>query len=402
MRIVVYVAPFPLQTTLRFGQALAALPDVRLCGVFQKAPPSGAPFADVELVDDALDTDQIAAAVQAITARNGPPHRVLGILENIQEQLAEVRARLGVEGMDPPTAQRFRDKGIMKDALRAGGIPCARYTRVHSEADAREFIQHVGFPVVFKPPAGAGCRATYRVRDEQGLSNALAEMRPSPQREVLAEEFLTGSEFSFETLTLGGDIRFSSIGRYLPTPLEVMETPWLQWVVHLPRDISGPEFAPVREIAPQVNATLGLDTAMTHMEWFRRPDGSVAIGEIAARPPGARIVDMMSWAHDRDLYEDWARLVVFGEVRGTFERRHSVAIGFLRGKGRGRVSAVLGVDAAHKKMGHLVVDRQLPIVGAPRSDTYEGDGWVILRHHDDDVVQAGMRELITTVQVEYA
>ena len=35
---------------------------------------------------------------------------------------------------------------------------------------------------------------------------------------------------------------------------------------------------------------LGLETGFTHMEWFRRDDGSLAIGEIAARPPGAHIV----------------------------------------------------------------------------------------------------------------
>ena len=35
---------------------------------------------------------------------------------------------------------------------------------------------------------------------------------------------------------------------------------------------------------------LGLQTGMTHMEWFGRPDGSIAIGEIGARPPGAQIL----------------------------------------------------------------------------------------------------------------
>ena len=31
---------------------------------------------------------------------------------------------------------------------------------------------------------------------------------------------------------------------------------------------------------------LGLRTGFTHMEWFRRPDGSVAVSEVAARPNG--------------------------------------------------------------------------------------------------------------------
>jgi len=34
----------------------------------------------------------------------------------------------------------------------------------------------------------------------------------------------------------------------------------------------------------------------------RRDDGSLAIGEIAARPPGANCVRMNSFAHDADMY----------------------------------------------------------------------------------------------------
>ncbi len=402
MRTIVYVAPFPLAATLRFGQALATLDDVRVVGIFQQPPPKGSGYTHVELVDNALSTDQIEAAARRIQARFGPIHRLLGILENLQEQLAEVRVRLGLPGITPDIARKFRDKGVMKQALEAAGLPCARHARVRSAADAWAFVDQVGFPIVMKPPAGAGCKATYRVSHPQGLARALDEIRPSAHREVLAEEFLTGAEFSFETLTLGGQVRFCSIGRYYPSPLEVTETPWVQWVVFLPKDISGPEFDAVREIGPKVIAALGLDTALTHMEWFRRPDGSVAIGEIAARPPGARIMDLMSHAHDRDLYRDWARLMVDDVVEGPFERRHAAAAAFLRGAGTGRVAAVDGLDEAQRKMGALVVDRSLPVVGQPKSDSYEGEGWVIVRGEDDDRVRKAVLDLITTVKVRYA
>lgn len=402
MRTIVYVAPFPMAATLRFGRALASLDDVRVVGVFQQPPPPGSGYDHVELVDNALSTDQIEAAVRRVAARFGPVHRLLGILENIQEQLAEVRQRLGLAGVQRDVARRFRDKGVMKLALEAAGLPCARHARVRSAEDAWAFIDQVGFPIVMKPPAGAGCKATYRVSHPQGLAQALAEIQPSPHREVLAEEFLTGAEFSFETLTLGGEVRFVSIGRYYPSPLEVTETPWVQWVVFLPKDISGPEFDAVRELGPRVVAALGLDTALTHMEWFRRPDGSVAIGEIAARPPGARIMELMSHVYDRDLYADWARLMVDGVVEGPFERQHCAAAAFLRGAGQGRVAAVEGLDAAQQKMGALVVDRKLPVIGQPKSDSYEGEGWVIVKGDDDAEVRKAVLDLITTVRVRYA
>ena len=48
------------------------------------------------------------------------------------------------------------------------------------------------------------------------------------------------------------------------------------------------------------------------MEWFRRPDGSVAVSEVGARPPGAQITSMLCYAHDFDLYSAWAALMMDG------------------------------------------------------------------------------------------
>lgn len=409
LRNVVYVAPFPLETTLRFSAAIASLADVRLLGIFREAPRGDAArlFADAEVVADPFDPRQLVEAARRLIARHGPLHRLLGILEDAQVQLAIARQELGLEGPSVETTTAFRDKAHMKDLLRSKKLPCARHALLHGPEPAWAFAETAGFPMVLKPPAGAGCRATYRVSSPQELARVLDEVRPQPDRPVLAEEFLTGAEYSFETLTVGGKVRFHSITRYYPSPLEVMENPWIQWAVVLPRDISGPEFDAVKKLGPKVVKAFGLKDGMTHMEWFRRPDGSVAIGEIAARPPGARIVDITGAAHvdaagrPVDLYRAWARAVVDGAFDGPWERRYAVGVAFLRGMGRGRIVAVEGLDEAQRKMGKLVIDARLPKVGWQRAQGYEGEGTVIVRHEDTEVVKKAILELITTVRVRY-
>ena len=79
---------------------------------------------------------------------------------------------------------------------------------------------------------------------------------------------------------------------------------------------------------------LGLRTGLTHMEWFRRPEGAVAISEVAARPPGAQFTSLLSYAHDIDMYAAWARLEIFGTFAPP-ERRYSVGAAYLRGQGDG-------------------------------------------------------------------
>ena len=79
MRNVVFVAPFPLDTTLRFARAAAALPNVRLLGIMQEAPrgDDAAMFVDLVTVRDGLDTRQLVEAGQVLRKRHGELHRVL-------------------------------------------------------------------------------------------------------------------------------------------------------------------------------------------------------------------------------------------------------------------------------------------------------------------------------------
>jgi biotin carboxylase len=404
MRNVIFAAPFQLDATYRFVRAAAGLSNERMLGLVAQAP-RGADaglFADFEIVSDPLDTGQLVDAAHKLAARHGPIHRVLGILEPLQVQLAHVRQALGVAGTSPEVADLFRDKGRMKDELRRHGLPCARHAVITCAADAADFVARVGFPIVIKPPAGQGCKSTWRITDAEQLQQALQAIRASPERPAIAEEFLRGREFSFETITIGGEVRFASLSRYFPTPLEVMENPWVQWVVVLPRDISGGEYADAHELGIRTVKALGLETGFTHMEWFRRDDGSLAIGEIAARPPGAQIVVCNNYAHDADFHRAWARAVVDEAFDGPFERKYAVGIAFLRGIGRGHVIRLSGLDAANQRVGHLVVESRLPKIGTPRADTYEGDGHVIVRHPDVEVVKAAMQVIIESIRIEYA
>ena len=137
------------------------------------------------------------------------------------------------------------------------------------------------------------------------------------------------------------------------------------------------------------------------MEWFRRDDGSLAIGEIAARPPGANIVLQNSYCHDVDMYRAWARAVVDNAFDGPYQRKYAVGVAFLRGIGRGKVARVTGVDVANAKIGKLVVESKLPRVGTPRADSYEGEGYVVVRDPDTEVVKAAMAAVIESIQIEY-
>ena len=48
----------------------------------------------------------------------------------------------------------------------------------------------------------------------------------------------------------------------------------------------------------------------------------------------------------------------------------------------------------------MVVESRLPKPGQLSSGSYEGDGYIIVRHPDTAVVTGAMRQLVTSVRVE--
>lgn len=412
---VVFVAPFFLDATLRFVHAVASLPGIRLALISQDRQESLPASIRQRLtghyqVRDALDAGQLAEATTFLAKRLGGVDRLLGALEQLQVPLGRVRDHLRIPGMGAEAASNFRDKARMKEVLRAAGLPCARHAAVESVADARAFVREVGLPVVVKPPDGAGAVATYRVSTGEELDRVLSMLRPGPGRRVQIEEFVTGQENSFETVSIGGRAVWDSHTRYSPQPLRVLENSWIQWTVLLPREVDDADTAAIREPARKALEVLGIRTGISHMEWFMTSRGPV-ISEVAARPPGAQIIPLNSYAHGVDFHAAWARLMVFEEFTPP-ERTYAAGAAFFRGQylgrhrgesgGAGRIVAMHGLDQAQKELGHLVVEASLPRLGEAKRSTYEGEGHAILRHPETRVVEDALKRLVSLVQVEVA
>lgn len=403
MRTVALVAPYALPNTMRYVRALCALPDIRPAIIsadpLLKFPADVrrdlAGFAQVHRVDDAR---ALANAAQQIGARIGKVERLFGALEQLQMTFAIARDLADIPGMGAEKVRRFRDKSAMKAAFNAANVPCARHVRVESLDDARRFAETVGLPAILKPVAGVGTQGTWRITDMDELRVALDAAQPSPARPCQLEEMLRGTEHTFETVTIDGKPIWSSATDYLPGPLEVVETPWIQYCVVLPRETEGmARFAATNHAAL---AALGMGTGLTHMEWFARDNGTMAVNEVGARPPGVNIMPLMSHAHGVDMIARWVRLMALD----TFEppqRKRAAGSAFFRGQGDGkRVVAVHGLAEAQQAVGEHVVDVQLPEVGQAKASGYEGEGFAIVAADTTAEVMSALGVLIQTVRVE--
>lgn len=200
------------------------------------------------------------------------------------------------------------------------------------------------------------------------------------------------TEGSFDSVLVNGTLVWRSVTHYL-------RNVWTQPAVLMPGDIGRGEYAELEETALVALKALGLNTGMTHLGWSRRPDGTIAVSEVALHPPGAGICSMLCHAHDFDIYGGWAGLVVYGSFDPP-RRASSVGTVFLRGQGTGVVRRVCGLDTVLDELGSVVVGSRLPQPGQLSSSGDEGDGYVMVRHDDTTVVTEALRRLANDVRVE--
>lgn len=403
---VLFVAPFFGPNMNHCLECLLGLDDVQV-GVITSVPEERVPAKDRLAghyrVDDALDPAQLTAAGRAFAKEWGGVDRLVGYLEPLQEPLAQAREALGIDGLHAEVAKNFRDKNRMKQVLGDAGLPVAKQARVKSAEDALALARDVGYPLVLKPLDGVGSKDTMRVSNEGELFFALNRLMPSASRPVQAEQFVTGDEHTLEAVVLDGEVVWQSSTYYLPGPLTVLENPWVQYCVLLPREQDEPHVERFRDVNKAALRALGLRNGISHMEWFDRGEGQTPIlGEVGARPAGVNIMDMSSFAHDVDFWSKWCQL----EVHRTWsmpERKYACGSAFLRGQGPGRVIAeVSGLEEVLAELGDdMVMKGSLPKVGQPRTSHYEGEGNIIVRHETTRGCVEALKQIVTRTKIIY-
>jgi len=82
------------------------------------------------------------------------------------------------------------------------------------------------------------------------------------------------------------------------------------------------------------------------------------------------------------------------------ERAFAAGAVYLRGSGEGSVRSVAGLDTLRRELGATLVEARIPEPGQPRASSYEGEGYVLLRHPETEVVERGLRRTLEILRVE--
>jgi len=358
------------------GATVIGIGDQALPAVPQEAGRALAHYEHVSLADGAA----VIATLRGLS-RHVRIDQVECLWEPYMMLAAHIREAFGLPGMTAEQTVPFRDKERMKQVLDAAGIRTPRHSSTSTVAGAWEAAERIGYPLIVKPIAGAGSADTYRVDSPEEMAAALSMVGHVEM--VSVEEFVEAEEFTHDTVCADGRILFENVCWYRPRPLQARSHEWVSPTTVALRDLDVEHLRAGREMGRRVLNTLGFQAGFTHMEWYRKADGEVVFGEIGARPPGGRTVDVMNYVTDDDLFRVWAEAVVHGQMSHPLERHYNAASIFKRAVGSGRISRIDGLARLLAEYGDSVAALDLLPVGARRRDwraTLISDGMVIVRH----------------------
>ncbi len=241
------------------------------------------------------------------THRYGKIHRIESHNEYWLAQDARLRTDFNVFGFKNDDMGPIKRKSAMKEVFRNFGIPVARGRIVHGLSDAFELIAETGYPVCAKPDSGVGATQTFKLRNEEELQ---LFFDTKPPMEYIMEEFIEGEIHTFDGLTdREGNVVFMNSFIF---PKGVMESvnDNLDMFYYSQKEIPGD----LIEYGARAAKAFGLKERFFHFEFFRTPESELVALEINARPPGGWSMDMFNYAHDADLYDQYAKLVMDGAV----------------------------------------------------------------------------------------
>lgn len=188
---------------------------------------------------------------------------------------------LGLPGNSPESVYRSTNKAAMREAFAQAGIPVPFFQAVKEGEHGWE--DRLSYPVIVKPTDRSGSRAITKVERPEQLAGALAAaIGQSFEKRAIVEGFLSGEEYSMETISFNKEHRCLAVTKKFTTG-----APHYIEIGHLePAPLSAQQRQKAVDMVFRGLDALGVACGASHAEFRVDPEGEVRIIEIGSRMGG--------------------------------------------------------------------------------------------------------------------
>ncbi len=222
----------------------------------------------------------------------------------LYEETVEWAGAINALLMDKPRlmgqALLFRDKALMKRRAQLGGIRVGIFEEAHDKGDVIHFLKRVNQallkldgdpndPIHLKAFDKAGCLGHRMIRTPDDIDNI-----PDEEFPFLMESHLDGWEFAVEAWIHNRKVHFLNISEYVT----------LGYSVFVPASPELEKWRPrITEEIEKLIDTFDIDFGFIHPEYFVTSDGKMYFGEVAYRPPGFKVFELLERAYGFNAYQ---------------------------------------------------------------------------------------------------
>lgn len=314
---------------------------------------------DFYQVTDMENYDEMLRAVAYLTFKHGKIDWIESNNEYWLRQDARLRMDFNVKnGIPYARMDEYQSKCRMKEFFHEAGLATARYQMADTLENALSFTDKVGYPIVIKPNVGVGASDTHKIRNEEELT---AFFQHPLKEEMIMEEFINGSCFSFDGITDSKkDILFVTSHQYTDSIMDAVNEKkniGCYSYINIPEDI----------MDAGTRAVHAFDTRnrFFHFEFFRLHEDHPSVGkkgdiiglEVNMRPPGGFLPDMINYANDSNVYQLWADMIVHDTIH--YEQVRKYSSGFI-GKRDNLTYAHTTAEVQEKYKDSILMIRRLP------------------------------------------
>lgn len=159
--------------------------------------------------------------------RTTPVSAILSVDDAATELAAIASERIGLPANNPKAALASRDKHVMRNMLREGGVKCPDFQLVPADSDPYGAARQVEYPCVIKPLRLSGSRGVIRANNPDEFVAAFQRVQAIisesgenlSEATLLVEQYLPGVEVAVEGLLTDGELKVLAIFDK-PDPLE--------------------------------------------------------------------------------------------------------------------------------------------------------------------------------------
>lgn len=219
--------------------------------------------------------------------------KIIALSEFDQDIAAFLRTKINVPGVQENQVGLYRDKVLMKNAIKSAGLLCPEYGSVNSTEDILAFAKVTSFPIILKPRKGASSKGVIKL-------NSIEDVQTSKNIDLSnyeCERFIKGDIYHIDGAVKNSNLLFAQVSRYINTCLDFNnQLPLGSIVVD---DIT--LVNEIKQFSILVLNALKISTGIFHLEIIRDLDNNLYFLEIGARSGGGEIPYVLKDVHDIDL-----------------------------------------------------------------------------------------------------